>query len=203
MIRDSAEYGDYEGRGGELYASDFADIRPGEYEWLTTVAGQEGGPICELACGHGRLCLPLARLGYEIVGMDRSTTLIRLAREALSQESESIQACTRFVVGDLRQFDLGRQFRYIFIFFGGFYCLERQADRLACLIGACDHLLPGGLLEIEDPHPPGHGVSRKEMEELFSSAGLHLEAALRDHTFPLQSATSEEKAVLYRVRRPG
>ena len=48
MARDAAEYGDYDGRGGELYATDFADIRPGEYEWLTAVATQEGSPICEL-----------------------------------------------------------------------------------------------------------------------------------------------------------
>lgn len=141
------------------------------------------------------------------MGMGRSTRLIRLAPEALSQESESTQKCTRLVVGDLRQFDLGLRFRYILIFFGGFFggfnCLERQADRLACLTCARGHLFPGALLEIEDPHPPGHPVSREGVEGLFPSAGLHLEAALRGHALPWEPVAPDGKAVLCRVRRTG
>ena len=50
MARNSPEYGDYEGAGGELYAADHPEARPAEYEWLRTVAAQEGDPICELVC---------------------------------------------------------------------------------------------------------------------------------------------------------
>ena len=70
VMRHGTEYGDYEGISGELYATDYSEARPGEYNWLATIAAQEGGSICELACGHGRVSLRLARLGYTVVGVD-------------------------------------------------------------------------------------------------------------------------------------
>ena len=201
MKRDYTKFSDYEGEGGEQYAAEYPVAKPAEYEWLKTVASEEGGPICELACGHGRLSLPLARLGYTVVGMDKSTTLIELATQAVLQESESVQSHTSFVVGDLRDFDLGQEFQYIFIFFGGFFFLDQPQDRLSCLRCAANHLLPGGLLGIEDPNVNSESVSRREMEWLFSEAGLELEAALRAHHFPLDYADPDEPALLYRVRK--
>src|SRR5207237_5532886 len=43
------------------------------------------GPLLELACGSGRLLLPLARDGYELTGVDSSATMLKLAQEALEQ----------------------------------------------------------------------------------------------------------------------
>ena len=201
MIRDSREYGDYEGKGGELYAADYAEIRPGEDKWLKQVAEEEGDPIGELACGHGRLCIPLARLGHTVVGMDQSATLIEIARQAALFEPEPVQNKLEFARGDLRDFDLGRRFRYIFIFFGGFYYLERSEERLACLRHIHRHLYPGGLLEIEDPTVGPDSVPRKEMDHLFQEAGFTLDAALQSHSFPLEFAASDQPALLYRARR--
>ena len=201
MIRDSKEYGHYEGRGGELYAADYPEIRSGEYEWLKQVAAEEGDPICELACGHGRLCLPLARLGYNVVGMDKSATLIELARQAALREPEHVRSKLSFMRGDLRHFELGQQFRYVFIFFGGFYHLERKDERLACLQHIHRHLYSGGLLEIEDPTVGPDSVCRKEMESLFQEAGFVLDAALQSHSLPLELAASDQPALLYRARR--
>src|SRR6266516_3845360 len=48
-------------------------------------AGLCGGPLLELACGSGRLLVPLAREGYELTGVDSSATMLDLAREALEQ----------------------------------------------------------------------------------------------------------------------
>ncbi len=44
---------------------------------------EEGSPICELACGAGRLTIPLAERGFEVVGMDLSETLIDIANQSL------------------------------------------------------------------------------------------------------------------------
>jgi 2-polyprenyl-3-methyl-5-hydroxy-6-metoxy-1,4-benzoquinol methylase len=200
-IRDADEYGDYEGVRGELYAADHPKANSGEYEWLKAIAAQEGDPICELACGHGRLSIPSARLGHKIVGMDRSAKLVELANQALFQESESVQARASFVKGDLRQFDLQQKFQYIFIFFGGFYCLEKPQERMACIQCVSKHLLPGGLLEIEDPNVGPKSVPRTEMENLFKKAELKLESALRAHKLPLENAEPKEPALLYRVRK--
>src|SRR5260370_41347447 len=42
-----------------------------------------GGPLLELACGSGRLLLPLAQAGYEVTGVDTSASMLALARNAL------------------------------------------------------------------------------------------------------------------------
>ena len=41
--------------------------------WLR-MAGRYGGPILELACGTGRITIPLAEAGFEMVGLDVSSS---------------------------------------------------------------------------------------------------------------------------------
>ena len=64
----------YDGFCGKIYA---LDEKPKEAEitWLVRKAAEEGAPVCELACGTGRLTIPLAEHGFEVVGMDLSETL--------------------------------------------------------------------------------------------------------------------------------
>lgn len=45
------------------------------------------GPVLELACGSGRLLVPLARDGYTLTGVDTSEQMLSLARERLRQEA--------------------------------------------------------------------------------------------------------------------
>src|SRR5216683_1095411 len=40
-----------------------------------------GGKILELACGSGRLLLPLAREGYTLTGVDTSAGMLEIARQ--------------------------------------------------------------------------------------------------------------------------
>ena len=46
-------------------------IAPGELAWYLKYATLGGGPILELACGSGRLLLPIAAAGYRVDGVDR------------------------------------------------------------------------------------------------------------------------------------
>ena len=194
-------YGDYEGEQGRRYAKDHAEARPSELAWLTRVAAEEGGPICELACGHGRLCLPLARQGHRVVGLDRSRTLIQIAEDIATRELTQVRSRLRFVIGDLRDFDLAETFQYVFIFFGGFFMLPEMSYRQATLACIHEHLNEGGLLEIEDPNPGGAVVSRAEMDSLIIQAGFRLEAALAAHELPLRHVPGTEPALLYRLRK--
>ena len=43
------------------------------------VASAAGGPVLELGCGTGRVSLPLARAGVELVGIDRSAPMLERA----------------------------------------------------------------------------------------------------------------------------
>ncbi|HLG78980.1 MAG TPA: class I SAM-dependent methyltransferase, partial [Ktedonobacteraceae bacterium] len=48
-----------------------------------------GGKILELACGSGRLLLPLAREGYTLTGVDTSAAMLELAQRALEEAGVS------------------------------------------------------------------------------------------------------------------
>src|ERR1051326_2942980 len=43
------------------------------------IASQPGGPVLELACGTGRLTLPVAADGHEVVAVDASTAMLDMA----------------------------------------------------------------------------------------------------------------------------
>src|SRR5947209_9095078 len=68
-----------------------------------------GGQILELACGSGRLLLPLARAGFTLTGVDSSDAMLKLARRQL-EESGLLERCT-LVQQDMRALDLRRTFR--------------------------------------------------------------------------------------------
>ena len=59
------------------------------------VASAAGGPVLELGCGTGRVSLPLARAGVELVGIDRSAPM--LARRRAMAKSPTLSPITNFV----------------------------------------------------------------------------------------------------------
>src|SRR6266436_9770937 len=90
------------------------------------------GPLLELACGSGRLLLPLAREGYELTGVDTSTAMLKLAQEALEQAGVASQC--KLVQEDMSSLNLGQKFRLAFIALGSFghvYTRQEQRKTLA------------------------------------------------------------------------
>jgi ubiquinone/menaquinone biosynthesis C-methylase UbiE len=99
-------------------------------------SGTYGGPLLELACGSGRLLLPLARAGYHITGVDSSARMLELAREALEAEELTSQ-CT-LVQQDMGALQLGQKFHLAFIALGSFahVCTRKeQQQALASIYG--------------------------------------------------------------------
>ena len=47
----------------------------GDVAFYARVARELGGPVLELACGTGRIALPLAKAGLHVTGVDRSEAL--------------------------------------------------------------------------------------------------------------------------------
>src|SRR5437763_5335189 len=76
------------------------------------------GPILELACGSGRLLVPLMLEGYELVGVDSSAAMLELARQHLQQAG--LTSRCELVRQDLCSLDLGQKFHLAFIALGSF-----------------------------------------------------------------------------------
>lgn len=60
------------------------------YEGLLRREDKKTHTLLDLCCGTGNLTLPLARRGYELIGVDRSGEMLSLAAEKLGREDFSV-----------------------------------------------------------------------------------------------------------------
>ncbi|MBN1658896.1 MAG: class I SAM-dependent methyltransferase [Anaerolineae bacterium] len=110
-------------------------------------ARRAGSPILELACGTGRVLLPLARAGFEIVGVDLSPAMLEIARRKVAHEG--LQERVTLVQQDMRVLALDRQFNMVLVAVNSFSHLLTLDDQLATLSRVREHLRPGGLLFLD------------------------------------------------------
>lgn len=100
-----------------------------------------GGAVLELACGSGRVLLPLASDGYAVTGVDTSAKMLDIARQRL-QDAGVASRCT-LVQQDMRTLQLGRKFRMAFIALGSFSHITERADQQQALAAIRAHLSKG------------------------------------------------------------
>ena len=110
-------------------------------------AKRTGGPVLELACGTGRLLLPLLREGIRAVGVDSSGPMLEVARRAAARAGLAGQA--ELHQADVRELALDERFRLAFIALDSFGLLRHRSDQLAALARTRRHLVPGGLLVLD------------------------------------------------------
>src|SRR5919202_360262 len=90
----------------DLENADDPEFDLGFWTWL--VESLRPRRILELACGTGRLTLPLARLGaratppFELVGVDSSAPFLARAAALLESSPADVRARVRLVEGDMR-----------------------------------------------------------------------------------------------------
>jgi SAM-dependent methyltransferase len=131
--------------------SDRADIA-----FWTTAALEAGGPVLELGCGTGRVLIPTARIGIEIVGLDLSQSMLAVCKRKLADELANVRARVTLVEADMRDFQLGRQFALATMPFRPFQHLITVEEQMACLQAIHRHLMPGGrlILDLFNPSLP-------------------------------------------------
>jgi SAM-dependent methyltransferase len=113
------------------------------------LAQEASGDILELACGTGQFTVPLASAGLRIVGLDLSAPMVNAAK----QRAAAARVFVEHVQGDMRKFDLGRQFGLIFIARNSLLHLHSTEDILAALATIRRHLAPGGILAFDIFNP--------------------------------------------------
>ena len=110
-------------------------------------AEASGGPILELACGSGRVLVPLATLGYEMVGVDTSASMLALARQRIQVEVLNVRC--ELVQQDMTKMHLGRKFRMALIALGSFGHVITRKEQQQALATVRDHLSTGGLFIVD------------------------------------------------------
>ena len=118
------------------------------YAGLAREAAAQGLPVLELACGTGRVSIPIAREGVNVVGLDQSEAMLTLAR----RKSEGIEN-VRWLQSDMTAFELDERFGLVFIPYRSFLHLSTVAEQKACLRCIHDHLVDGGRLALNFWNP--------------------------------------------------
>lgn len=104
-----------------------------------------GGPVLELACGTGRVAIPIAQAGVHVVGMDSSAAMLKQAR-AKARRLRLGAERVRLVRGDMRGFSLAQRFPLAIIPFRSFQLLLSVAEQHQALEAIRAHLSTGGRL---------------------------------------------------------
>lgn len=108
-----------------------------------------GEPVLELACGSGRLTVPLAQTGISILGLDISEPMLNMAELKAAENGVNV----RFMQGDIRNFDLGQNFRFIFVAAQSLSHLHIREEIEKCFACVRRHLAKDGrfLIELHNP----------------------------------------------------
>ena len=146
-IRD--HYGD-----GDWYDAEYVHIG-GDIPYYTQVAQESQGPILELACGTGRLSLPMAKTGAQVHGIDIARTMIERAKQKRGLLSAQVAERLSFDVGDMRTLRVEERYGAVVLAFNTLMHMLEDDDLLAALKTAKLHLLPRGLFyfDIHTPFP--------------------------------------------------
>src|SRR6187401_448969 len=72
-----------------------------DVEFYVEEATASGGPVVELACGTGRIAVPIAKAGVRVIGVDASAGMLEVARRYAADEGVTERLDLRH--GDLRE----------------------------------------------------------------------------------------------------
>ena len=111
-----------------------------------------GGVALELACGTGRLTVPLAGRGLNITGFDSSDAMLEAAKakaDAQKAKADAQGVSPAFVFGDMREFAWDAPFDLIFLPNNSLGHLHTLSDICACFASVLRHLSPQGRFVVD------------------------------------------------------
>jgi len=107
------------------------------------------GPVLELACGSGRVTLPLAKEKYEVWGIDNSPEMLKIIENKMENEDPDVVKRMHISQQDMCDFQIEQKFKLIIIPFNSFLLLTDRKDFDRCLQCCLQHLDEGGRLIID------------------------------------------------------
>ena len=111
--------------------------------------------ILEFFCGTGRILLPLAEEGYEMVGIDSSAGMLKRLREKLHKLPQSIQDRANIIQSDLRTYDWSEGFDAVLLAGNCLYELAGATEQQEIVKKAAESLKPQGFLFVDNDNMEG------------------------------------------------
>lgn len=104
---------------------------------LARQRGWRGGRLLDVGCGTGNATKPMVEAGLEVVGLDRSESMLAVARAKIPDAT--------FVNADMTDFEIDSSFSLAFSVFDALNNLLDEADFGRALARVHAHLSSGGL----------------------------------------------------------
>jgi SAM-dependent methyltransferase len=137
------------------------------YVELAVEHGQRSvDPILEIACGTGRVLLPIARKGIAIHGVDNSLPMLEVLRTRLTGEAPEVRQRVTLHEGDMRTFHLEAQYPLVIMPFRPMQHMLTVQDQVSALSTAASHLSDTGILAFDVFYPKFEMLAAKMGEEL-------------------------------------
>jgi SAM-dependent methyltransferase len=136
------------------YSATYAQ-RLEDVAYYVGLAQRVGGPVLEYGAGNGRIAIPMARHGIDVVGVDHSLPMLADLRTRLAAEPAAVRARVRAVRGDMRRVHLRRRFPLVLATFNTALHLYTRSDVERFLTRVREHLSPRGrfVLDLAVPAP--------------------------------------------------
>ncbi len=97
--------------------------------------------VLDIACGEGTFAIAMAKTGLDVIGIDRSKEMLRIARE----QAKAANLLIEFYEMDMRQLDLRQSFDLITCWFDSLNYLLTLNDLKKAFKAIYDHMNPDGL----------------------------------------------------------
>jgi len=190
----------------EFYDLEFHD-RNVDLDFYRRWALRADRDVLEIACGTGRITLPLARAGVPITALDVSLPMLNLAQQKAASDNLQIE----WIHADCRKYALSQTFRLIFMAANALQHLHDLASLEMFFATARRHLDSDGLLILDVFNPNVVKLSRGQTPYRFkefvvpgSNQLIRVEAASRyaaaEQVLYFQLCYSEERGPLKRSK---
>lgn len=138
----------------EIY--DQQETELSDVEFIRGLIGKLGPvEILEPFCGTGRILIPLALDGHDVVGMDRSIGMLSRARQKIQCLPLKAQQKINLVQADVLYDQWPDGFDLVILGCNCFYELAAPEEQEKCILQAFHALKPGGYLFIDNNHMEG------------------------------------------------
>jgi ubiquinone/menaquinone biosynthesis C-methylase UbiE len=147
------------------------------------VASEARGPVLELGCGTGRVSVPLASDGVDLIGIDRSAPMLDRARERIARSRRNQRSPPQLAIrnpqlvrGDIRALPFrARSFAMVLAPYGILQSLIRPRDLTATLESVARVAAPGAIFGVDlVPDVPKWREYRNQVQLRGNSDGAHL-----------------------------
>jgi len=122
--------------------------------------------ILEPFCGTGRIFIPLATDGHELVGIDQAHYMLEHARNKISQLPAEIRHRISLIEANVLMSDWHEGFDLVILGGNCFHELASPEEQEQCIINAAKSLKPGGYVFVDNDHWEG------DLDPVWRTSGI-------------------------------